>query len=136
MKSFPILVNGETIISTDVYDYIKRGKTSQAIDYVMNETNCTEKEALEVINDLRELVQQSIKTKVEKSKEPRIQTNRTVIDCTQSTQQQNVPKCPTCGSTNIRKMGTGERTASILGFGILSKKINKTWKCNNCGHTW
>lgn len=68
MKSFPILVNGETIISTDVYDYIKRGKTSQAIDYVMNETNCTEKEALEVINDLRELVQQSIKTKVEKAK--------------------------------------------------------------------
>ena len=51
-------------------------------------------------------------------------------------QTTNIPKCPTCGSSNIRKMGVGERTASILGFGILSKKINKTWKCNNCGHTW
>lgn len=48
----------------------------------------------------------------------------------------NVPKCPTCGSTNIRKIGTGERTMSILGLGLFSRKINKTWKCNNCGHTW
>lgn len=57
-------------------------------------------------------------------------------DKKQSQQQSNIPKCPTCGSSNIHKMGVGERTASILGFGILSKKINKTWKCNNCGHTW
>lgn len=48
----------------------------------------------------------------------------------------NIPKCPTCGSTNIRKIGTGERAASVVGLGLLSKKINKTWKCNNCGHTW
>lgn len=51
-------------------------------------------------------------------------------------QQSNQPKCPTCGSTNIRKIGTGERVASVVGFGIFSKKINKTWKCKNCGHTW
>lgn len=50
--------------------------------------------------------------------------------------EKNIPKCPTCQSTNIRKIGTGERAVSILGFGILSKKINKTWKCNDCGHTW
>ncbi len=46
------------------------------------------------------------------------------------------PKCPTCSSTNIRKIGTGERAVSILGLGLFSKKINKTWKCNNCGHKW
>lgn len=51
-------------------------------------------------------------------------------------QQSNQPKCPTCQSTNIRKIGTGERVASVVGFGIFSKKINKTWKCNNCGYTW
>ncbi len=53
-----------------------------------------------------------------------------------SPKQSNQPKCPTCGSTNIRKIGTGERVASVVGFGIFSKKINKTWKCNNCGYTW
>ena len=51
-------------------------------------------------------------------------------------QVKNQPHCPTCNSTNIRKIESGERVVSIIGFGIFSKKINKTWKCNNCGHTW
>lgn len=48
----------------------------------------------------------------------------------------NKPKCPTCGSTNIKKIGGVERGASIWAFGIFSKKINKTFKCCNCGYTW
>lgn len=48
----------------------------------------------------------------------------------------NKPKCPTCGSTNIKKMGGIERGASIAAFGLFSKKINKTFKCCNCGYTW
>ena len=51
-------------------------------------------------------------------------------------EQSRVPKCPTCQSTNIRKMGGIERGASIYAFGLFSKKINKTFKCQNCGHTW
>ena len=47
-----------------------------------------------------------------------------------------VPKCPTCQSTDIRKIGGLERGASIIGLGLFSKKINKTFKCNNCGYTW
>ena len=56
----------------------------------------------------------------------------------QQSQQQNIPKCPTCGSTNISKISTMSRTASIVGFGILSKKIGKQWQCNNpkCKHMW
>ena len=51
-------------------------------------------------------------------------------------EQSRVPKCPTCHSTNIQKMGGIERGASIYAFGIFSKKINKTFKCQNCGYTW
>lgn len=50
--------------------------------------------------------------------------------------QENIPHCPTCGSTNIRKMGGVECGASIVVFGLFSKKINKTFKCQNCGYTW
>jgi transposase-like protein len=46
------------------------------------------------------------------------------------------PKCPTCQSTNIKKIGSLERVSSVATLGILSKKINKTFKCNNCGYTW
>ena len=51
-------------------------------------------------------------------------------------EKSRVPKCPTCQSTNIRKMSGVERGVSIYAFGIFSKKINKTFKCQNCGYTW
>ena len=46
------------------------------------------------------------------------------------------PKCPTCGSNVIQKIGAMERGASIVGLGIFSRKINKSFKCKSCGHTW
>ena len=47
-----------------------------------------------------------------------------------------MPKCPTCGSTNISKIGTVNRMISTSLFGLASSKIGKTHKCNNCGTTW
>ena len=47
-----------------------------------------------------------------------------------------LPKCPTCSSTNIQKIGIGERAASVYMLGIFSRKINKSFKCKNCGYTW
>lgn len=48
----------------------------------------------------------------------------------------NIPKCPTCGSTEIQQISGLERGASIIGLGIFSKKINKSFKCKVCGYTW
>lgn len=48
----------------------------------------------------------------------------------------NIPKCPTCQSTNIHKIGTGERVMSVATLGFFSKKINKSFKCRNCGYIW
>lgn len=49
---------------------------------------------------------------------------------------QNMPKCPTCGSLNVHHISGGERVTSVGFLGIFSKKINKTFKCGNCGYTW
>lgn len=46
------------------------------------------------------------------------------------------PECPTCHSKNVQRISGIERGVSIFGLGIFSKKINKTFKCKNCGHTW
>lgn len=50
--------------------------------------------------------------------------------------QSNIPKCPTCGSTNISKIGTFNRMLSTGLFGLASGKIGKTMRCRNCGMTW
>lgn len=52
-------------------------------------------------------------------------------------QQANcVPRCPTCGSTNVKPISGLERGTSIMGLGIFSRKINKTYKCLNCKYMW
>lgn len=45
-------------------------------------------------------------------------------------------KCPNCHSTNVKKISTTERATSVVTLGLLSKKINKSYKCLNCKYTW
>lgn len=46
------------------------------------------------------------------------------------------PKCPTCGSADVQKISGLERGVSVVAWGLFSKKINKSFKCNKCGYTW
>lgn len=48
----------------------------------------------------------------------------------------NALHCPTCGSTNIKKLDVVDRAVSVGFFGIFSNKINKSFKCKDCGCTW
>lgn len=50
--------------------------------------------------------------------------------------QQNKPKCPTCGSTDIKPISGLNRGVSVAVLGIFSKKINKSFECKHCGYTW
>lgn len=42
----------------------------------------------------------------------------------------NVPKCPTCGSTNIQRIAAGEKAVSGALWGLFSTTIRKSHKCN------
>lgn len=51
-------------------------------------------------------------------------------------QRENLPHCPNCNSTNIKRITTGSRMLSGLTFGILSSNIGKTYQCNKCKYKW
>lgn len=51
-------------------------------------------------------------------------------------QNDTTPRCPNCRSSKIQKIGGLERAGSVAMFGMFSKKINKSFKCNKCGYTW
>lgn len=53
-----------------------------------------------------------------------------------STSEKNVPKCPTCQSTDIKKVSTASKAGSVFMWGLLSQKVKKQWHCNNCGYEW
>ena len=48
----------------------------------------------------------------------------------------NIPHCPICGSADIEQIGTLNRAASTVAFGIASSKIGKQWHCKNCGNNF
>lgn len=47
-----------------------------------------------------------------------------------------IPKCPSCRSSNISKIGIVGRAISFQLFGFASSKIGKAHKCNNGGTMW
>lgn len=51
-------------------------------------------------------------------------------------EEENLPKCPICGSTNLKKLTALNRGMSTLVWGLGSNKIGKTWECQNCKSTF
>lgn len=47
-----------------------------------------------------------------------------------------VPKCPTCGSPDLEKIGTASKVLDVAFWGFASGKVKKTFHCKNCGYEW
>lgn len=52
--------------------------------------------------------------------------------------QANLPKCPTCGSTNIRHISSAERGVNAVMFGFFGNKRKCQFEClnPNCRYRW
>lgn len=48
----------------------------------------------------------------------------------------NVPKCPTCGSTNVHPISDGKKAVGFLIMGVFSKNFGKSYECDNCKYKW
>ena len=52
--------------------------------------------------------------------------------------EENIPKCPTCGSTNIRHITATERGVNAVMFGVFGTKRKHQFECQNpnCKYRW
>lgn len=50
--------------------------------------------------------------------------------------QKYTPRCPTCSSPDIEKIGTASKVLDVAFWGFASGKVKKTFHCNNCGYEW
>lgn len=50
--------------------------------------------------------------------------------------EENKPKCPTCGSTNIERISTTSKIIGAALFDLLSVTARSQFKCKNCGYKW
>ena len=72
-----------------------------------------------------------IQNELEKEKE-KITKKEVIYPSSQ--QEENIPKCPTCGSTNIKRISGTKRWLTTGLFGLASSDIGKTMVCKNCGY--
>lgn len=54
----------------------------------------------------------------------------------ESKREENEPKCPTCGSTDLEKISFGKKAVGGALFGIFSSNVRKSMHCKNCGYKW
>ena len=50
--------------------------------------------------------------------------------------EKNIPKCPTCGSTNIEKISACKKIGGGMLFGLFSSDVRNTMHCKDCGAKW
>lgn len=115
-------------IGYDITILINTNNINGAVKYVEDYFQCDEKIATEAVKMWQEELGEQLSPEQKALNNEAERLNRLA--------QQNKPKCPTCSSTNVQKIGTGERAVSVAVLGIFSKKINKSFKCKNCGYTW
>lgn len=76
--------------------------------------------------------------------ELRIQKERFAIQANKSKTQQNysenektnVPKCPTCGSTDLTRLTASSRFIDRMAYGALSPEGKAQFRCNKCEYLW
>lgn len=125
------LSNGENSPAYELLDCYDNNDYTRAINLIKNYLKCDDNTAKICCIDFKTKVYDELN-----QPNPDLTPQQIAAANAQAQEWLNKPKCPTCGSTNIKKMGGVERGASIAAFGIFSKKINKTFKCCNCGYTW
>ena len=48
----------------------------------------------------------------------------------------NIPHCPTCGSTNVEKISAGKKVLGGAMFGLFSSNVRNSMHCKKCGYKW
>lgn len=48
----------------------------------------------------------------------------------------NTPRCPTCRSTNIKKISAARKVTGVALFGLFSKTAKSQFECGSCGYKW
>ena len=59
-----------------------------------------------------------------------------MIEKEQIEKQQNTPKCPTCGSTNVRPISATKKATGFVLAGVFSSNFGKSYECENCNYKW
>lgn len=79
---------------------------------------------------------QDLYNKIIREEYERYHLNDDVPTSTPKPVTKHIPKCPTCGSSNIHRISTSKRITGNFLFGLFSSNVGKTFECLNCKYKW
>lgn len=118
-----ILNNLDQNVQLDIMGYIIRDEKQQALTKIKELTNCTNDMAANIVLELSKGITPLSSAEIAHNRQ-------------EAQDLLNKPKCPTCNSTNLKKISTTSKIFNTAVFGLLGTKRHKTFHCNNCGYEW
>lgn len=111
-----ILDAGGEKVDNELVDLVLYGEGNydEAIAYIINLTGCEEEIAREIAQGIYS-PESFEREKKEREKKPKV--------C--------IPKCPTCGSTDLKRIGFIETYLDVCAGTNVP-----TFRCGNCGYRW
>ncbi len=126
-------------ISYDVYytinELLDSDKENDVLLYLQEIFKCTEEIAIETLVLYKETVYPYHQKIVEESRAS-VTPEQIAHANAVAREWQNKPKCPTCSSTNVKKISAISKVAGASMFGLFSKTARSQFQCNNCGYKW
>lgn len=118
--------------ATKMLVIIAQNQTLKGMKFIQELTNCSDDDAQQLWCELSE----QYGTKENNPAIPDLTPQQIAQANAQAQELLNKPKCPTCGSTNIKKISTVSKVAGASMFGLFSKTARSQFKCGNCGYKW
>ena len=116
--------------------FLDENKVAEAISYIQDSFGCDEETAKNTLLLYKEQIYDELK-KFIKETVSSLSPAQIAYKNAVAGELQNVPTCPICQSTNLKKISGLSKVGSIALWGVFAAgRTSKTWHCNHCGSEW
>ena len=117
-KRYYGMIDGEMYDLTIAVHEIKQGRLFSGAYDIRKIASIDEFSALDIARDIQEY------------------GAPTIYDTKAPVVTRPAPRCPTCNSTSVSKIGIGSRAMASAFLGALSVEGRAQFRCNKCGYMW
>ena len=122
----------ESAEATKMLVIIAQNQTLKGMKFIQELTNCSDDDAQQLWCELSK----QYGTKENNPAIPNLTPQQIAQANAKAQEWLNKPKCPTCGSTRVKKISTTSKVAGAAMFGLFSKTARSQFKCEQCGYKW
>lgn len=115
----------------EICNFISKNNFNQAVICIQDYFKCDDTTAKIIFMDFKTKIYDDLYKPNSQISSAEIAHNSAIAQ-----EWQNKPKCPTCNSTNLKKISATSKVVNTAVFGLFGTKRFKQFHCSNCGYEW